>query len=127
MKKYCVITGGSKGIGLAIAGRLAAEGYHLALIARTQQDLENVASSILAQYPDIEVITQSMDVTSKASLSDFAEYIKAKWSHIDVLVNNAGTFTPGGVLTEEDGALEHMFMTNCFSAYYLTRFLLPLI
>lgn len=127
MKKYCVISGGSKGIGLAIAGRLAAEGYHLALIARTQQDLENVASSILAQYPDIEVITQSMDVTSKASLSDFAEYIKAKWSHIDLLVNNAGTFTPGGVLTEEDGALEHMFMTNCFSAYYLTRFLLPLI
>ncbi len=127
MKKYCVITGGSKGIGFAIAERLAAEGYHLALIARTQSDLDNAAASIRNLYPDIEVITQQLDVTSKESMSEFADTLKSKWSHLDVLINNAGTFTPGGVLTEEDGALEHMFMTNCFSAYYLTRYMLPMI
>jgi len=127
MEKYCVITGGSKGIGFAIAERLAALGYHLALVARTQQDLENASASIRGQYPDVEVITQALDVTSKESLSDFAETIAAKWSHVDVLINNAGTFTPGGVLTEEDGSLEHMFMTNCFSAYYLTRYLIALL
>jgi len=127
MKKYCVITGGSKGIGFAIAKKLAAEGFHLALVARTQLDLENASSSIQKLYPEIEVITRQLDVTSKEALSDFADALSDQWSHIDVLVNNAGTFTPGGVLTEEDGALEHMFMTNCFSAYYLTRFLFPLI
>jgi short-subunit dehydrogenase len=127
MKKYCVISGGSKGIGFAIARRLAAEGYHLALIARTKLDLENASTSIRNQYPNVEVITRQLDVTSKDSLSDFADMLASRWSHIDVLVNNAGTFTPGGVLDEEDGALEHMFMTNCFSAYYLTRYLFPLI
>ncbi len=127
MKKYCVISGGSKGIGLAIANRLAGEGYNLALLARTLEDLENAAQSIRKRNPDIEVVIRQIDVTSKESLSKFADFLADKWSHVDVLINNAGTYTPGGVLTEEDGALEHMFMTNCFSAYYLTRFIYPLI
>jgi short-subunit dehydrogenase len=127
MSKYCVITGGSKGIGFAIAEKLAADGYGLALIARTQADLETATAKLLEMHPNIEIFTQALDVTSKESMSDFAETLAERWNHIDVLVNNAGTFTPGGVLTEEDGALEHMFMTNCFSAYYLTRFLFPLI
>ncbi len=127
MKKYCVISGGSKGIGLAIADKLAAEGYDLALIARTKADLDLASRTLSEKYPAVQVITQQLDVTAKEAMSDFAEALKERWSHIDVLVNNAGTFTPGGVLTEEDGALEHMFMTNCFSAYYLTRFLFPLI
>lgn len=127
MKKNCVITGGSKGIGLAIAERMAAEGYNLALVARTQSDLNNASASIRERFPDVEVLTQQLDVTKKESLSEYAAMLAAHWTHIDVLVNNAGTFEPGGVLTEEDGVFEHMMLTNCFSAYYLTRFLFPLI
>ena len=117
MTKTCVITGGSRGIGLAIAHRLANAGYNLALAARNQAVLEQAANQLRAAYPDVEIIVCPVDLRSKEAIKSFAAVVRAKWDHVDVLINNAGTFTPGSVLSEEEGSLEFMMETNAYSAY----------
>lgn len=122
-----IITGATKGIGRAIAETFAKEGADLAICARTTADLEAFKTDFNSKYPNIEVFTQSVDMSDKAAVLQFAEAIKSKWGQIDVLVNNAGLFIPGEVSKEEDGALEKMIETNLYSAYHLTRALLPTI
>lgn len=56
----------------------------------------------------------------------FAEVIRSRWSRVDVLVNNAGVFRPGRVCDEAAGTLEFLIEANLYSAYHLTRALLPL-
>jgi len=120
-----VITGATKGIGWAIAEAFAAEGYDIALCSRTQSDLEQREAALLAVYPDIDVLTQVVDMRQKSEVLAFAERIKKDWGTVDILVNNAGVFLPGEIAKEEDGALEQMIETNLYSAYHFTRALLP--
>ena len=127
MKKTCLITGGSRGIGLAIAHRLANAGYHLALAARNQDVLEKAARQLRSAYPDVEIIVCPVDLRSKDAIRSFAEMVRARWDHVNVLINNAGAFTPGSVLSEEEGSLEFMMETNAYSAYYMSRAVIDLI
>jgi NADP-dependent 3-hydroxy acid dehydrogenase YdfG len=55
----------------------------------------------------------------------FAKSMLEKLKTIDVLINNAGVFIPGDISTEEEGLLETLIETNLYSAYHLTRALLP--
>ncbi len=120
-----IITGATKGIGRAIAEAFANEGADLAICARTAEDLEAFKTDFKSKFPNIEVFTKSVDMSDKAAVLQFATDVKSKWGQIDVLVNNAGVFLPGEVSKEEDGALEKMIETNLYSAYYLTREILP--
>ena len=72
-----------------------------------------------------QVFVKPTDVSKKAEVLDFAEEVKNQFDHIDVVVNNAGVFIPGKITEEEDGALEAMIETNLYSAYHLTRALMP--
>jgi NADP-dependent 3-hydroxy acid dehydrogenase YdfG len=65
-------------------------------------------------------------VGKKSEVLKFADWVRKEAGAVDILVNNAGTFTPGQVKDEGDGLLEKMIETNLYSAYYLTRSLLPL-
>ena len=56
----------------------------------------------------------------------FAGFEKEHWQNVNIIVNNAGVFIPGEIQNEEDGVLEHMIETNLYSAYHLTRAILPL-
>ncbi len=120
-----IITGASRGIGKAIAFKFAAEGFNLALCSRTQSHLDELAKELMALYPGIEVICKATDVSKKEEVQAFAALIQSKWSVVDVLVNNAGIFIPGEIHTEAEGALEQAMATNLYSAYYLTRAVLP--
>ena len=120
-----VITGASKGIGKAIAEKFAANGYSLFLCARTQSELAETAVSIGKKYPDITVEYRTCDVSKKSELKAFADWIYKKTDEVDVLINNAGSFVPGQVHEEEDGTIEYLMETNLYSAYYLSRYLLP--
>jgi len=120
-----IITGATKGIGRAIAEAFAKEGADLAICARTTADLDAFKTDFNTKFPQVEVFTQSVDMSDKAAVLQFAAAIKSKWGQIDVLVNNAGLFIPGEVSKEEDGALEKMIETNLYSAYHLTRAILP--
>ena len=120
-----VITGASKGIGKAIATGFAAEGNHLFLCARNEVDLYNTVAELQVKYPDSTISAKAADVSDKTEVIKFGEWVLDKAGAVDVLINNAGQFLPGSVYNEEDGLLEKMMAVNLYSAYHLTRLLLP--
>lgn len=120
-----VISGGTKGIGRAIANLLADKGFNLAICSRHQDDLDLIQKQLQSSHPKLEFIGFKADVSNKSEVAAFAEQVKSQWDQVHILVNNAGIFLPGEVHKEEDGVLESQIETNLYSAYYLTRALLP--
>lgn len=118
---HTIITGATKGIGLAIAHRFAEAGSDLALSARTEEDLVVLKTALTSKYPDINILIFAGDMGQRADVLAFAEQIKSAWNSVSVLVNNVGWYHPGEILTAEDGLLEKMMNINLFSAYHLTR------
>ena len=116
-----LITGGTKGIGKAIAEKFAKAGFNIAICARTQKDLTAVKKVLKEMNPTIKVLTERVNMQSQKEVEHFAENVLETWGTIDVLVNNAAAFVQGTFLEESDGALEKMMSTNVYGAYYLTR------
>ncbi len=121
-----VISGGTKGLGRAIAEWFAAHGFDLAVCARTHSDLKAMKQHWTQAYPDRTLLTIAADLGQRTDVERFADAIRTQWSRIDVLVNNAGIFRPGRVTEEAEGTLEQLIQINLYSAYYLTRGVLPL-
>jgi len=120
-----VITGATKGIGRAIAQKFAEEGANIAVCARNEEDLKSMADEFKIGFPTINFIYKKTDVSIRTELTDFGEMVLEHFDQIDVLVNNAGVFMPGNIHDEPEGALEKQINTNVYSAYHLTRQLLP--
>lgn len=119
-----IITGATKGIGRAIAEKFAAEGFDLAVCARSEADLNRFKKEFQEKYGVI-VLVRPTDMARKADVIAFADFVKKQWGEIDVLVNNAGVFISGEISSEADGQLESQIETNLYSAYHLTRAMLP--
>lgn len=119
-----VITGGSQGIGKAIAKRFAAAGADLFLIAR-HMDKDMIWQQELVKEHGIKLSTYNADLSVKAEVTAAANAVLQAWDSIDILVNNAGTFLMGHVHNEPEGNLERMIELNLYSAYYMSRYLLP--
>jgi short-subunit dehydrogenase len=122
---YAIITGASRGFGKAIAEIFASNGYNLVITARRPVALYTAMEALQAKFPDINIKAKPADVSQKAEVMALGEWILDNVPTIDVLVNNAGSFVPGSVHNEPDGALEEMMQTNLYSAYHLTRALIP--
>lgn len=119
-----VITGASKGIGKAIAELFAANGYQLSICARGEASLYKTMEELQTRYPSATVKARPADLSSAAGAVDFGNWCLQQGTP-DILVNNAGHFEPGSVHNEPEGVLESQLNTNLFSAYHLTRALLP--
>jgi short-subunit dehydrogenase len=126
MNRKAVITGATKGIGRAIAESLASEGYDIAVCSRSQDDLDLMQKDFTERFPRAKFFSQVADVSKKEEVLKFAQTLENQWGRVDVLVNNAGTYLPGAIHTEGEGQLEKLMETNLYSAYYLTRALVPL-
>ncbi len=120
-----VVTGATKGIGRAIAFELASKQYNLAICSRNLRDLQEMREEILKIYPNLKILTKDTDMRKKEDVNSFSQMILSEFDSIDVLVNNAGVFVAGLTHTEDEGLLELMMETNLYSAYNLTRALLP--
>lgn len=122
-----VITGASKGFGKAIAERFAADGkpHQLFLCARTKNELEATGKELQERFPSAKVHVTVCDVTNRSELTAFADRVKALCGKTDILVNNAGIYLPGNAYGEQNGNLESLMEINVYSAYHLTRLLLP--
>ena len=122
-----VITGASKGLGKAIAEAFAADkqGHIFFLCARTKTELEKTGRELLDTFPGVTVNTRVCDVSNKSDLASFAQWISGLTERVDILVNNAGIYLPGSAYGEDDGALESLMEINMYSAYQLTRLILP--
>ncbi len=119
-----VISGASKGLGKAMAFQFAANGDTLLLCSRGETALYNLVQEIQMQFPKAVVKAMPVDMSIKQEVLDFATWCLQVGTP-QIIINNAGQFIMGNVSTEEDGALEAMMATNVYSAYYLTRALLP--
>ncbi len=125
MNKLIVVTGGSKGIGKAIIERFMASGFDAATCARRATDLKQLEDEIKHKYPRCVLYTRTADLSDAGQVKDFGKYLISLARPVDILVNNAGYFVPGSLALEPEGTLENMMNANLYSAYHLTRSLLP--
>lgn len=104
-RPVCVITGGSRGIGLAAAGRFAAARYNLALCARSAQPLRDAAAALSSEH-DCDVWQRTTDLTAAGAAADFVTQAANHFGRLDVLVNNAARApnVPAAELTTEQVA-----------------------
>lgn len=116
-----IITGASKGLGKAFANIFAHKNNTLLLCARNMEDLENTAQ-VLQHKTTVHY--KQVDVSHKEQVIDFANWCLS-FGTPTIVINNAGVFVPGAIHNEPDGILEQMIDTNLYSAYYLTKQLLP--
>ena len=120
-----IITGASRGIGRAIAEVFAAHGHALYLCSKNEVALYKTMEELLNKYPRSKIKAKARDLSKKEEVEKFGQWLLDNGISIDVLVNNAGNFLPGSVHNEEKGVLEEMIAVNLYSAYHLTRMLLP--
>ena len=125
-----IITGASKGIGKAIATAFAAEGAVLFLCARNEVTLYHTVAELQTSHPTAIIHARPVDMSVKEEAQAFGEWILETVKNtvsgkVDILVNNAGTFSPGSIYNEAEGLLENMMATNLYSAYHITRRLVP--
>ncbi len=120
---YAIVTGGTKGIGRAIVRQIATLGLSIVTCSRNNEDLEAVAEEMSIQ--SIHCLTYNADLSKSEDVDSFGKYVLANCQDIRILVNNAGVFFPGSILTEEEGQLQLMLNTNLLSAYRLTRMIAP--
>jgi 3-oxoacyl-[acyl-carrier protein] reductase len=103
--RLAVVTGGSKGLGKAIAAELLAEGASVAICARHENELAETAAELSeAMGPGQQLLALPCDVTDAAQVTDFVAAAAAALGGLDILVNNAGGARPGrfATLTDED-------------------------
>lgn len=120
-----VITGASRGIGKAVAKIFALHGYDLFLCSRNEEHLWQTVEELKTEFPQIAIEAKALDLGKKEQAVLFGEWVSNNADIVDVLVNNAGSFVPGNISDEPDGALEEMMEVNLYSTYHVTRTLLP--
>lgn len=121
---YIVITGGSKGIGKAFAYELAAKKNNLFLIARSENELNELANELKSQY-GIEVLTLAMDLSTADSAQRIADYIAEKKIAIHTLINNAGYAVWGNFESNNLEEQNRMLWLHIQTLTNLTYLLLP--
>src|SRR4026208_747565 len=119
-----VITGASRGIGKAIAMVFAAKGNQLFLTSRSQKALYDTVAEIGTKYPAATVKAKPFDLSGKDQAKEFGVWC-LEFGIPDIVVNNAGSFEPGNVYNEPEGVLESQMEINLYSAYHLTRTVIP--
>ena len=99
--RRAVVTGGSRGIGLAVARALAAEGADVALVARGAEALERAAAEVAAESGR-RVVAVVTDTSDDASVAAMVERVVAELGGVDILVNAAATPATGAPFTDDD-------------------------
>lgn len=110
MNPLLVVTGGTKGIGRAIADRFIAEGFEAIVCARSVDGVKGPG-----------LLPIAADLSTRSGVNTLLAYIQSVGRPVDVLVNNTGIFLPGEIHQEAEGTFETLMNTNVASAYHLTR------
>jgi 3-oxoacyl-[acyl-carrier protein] reductase len=115
-----IVTAATKGIGRAIAIKLAEQGYDLAICSRNEEELMQLADQL--KYTGVKIFYSQTDCSVKEEVYQFCARIVQHFGPIDVLVNNAGLFLTGSLLDEEDESLESQQRLNVNAAYYFAKY-----
>jgi NAD(P)-dependent dehydrogenase (short-subunit alcohol dehydrogenase family) len=123
--KICLVTGATSGIGKSTATALAALGAKVILIARNKEKAESVIQQMKSEHQDISVQYLMADFSDLQEVRDLALAFKEKFTHLDVLVNNAGAFFNTRQMTPYE--VERTFLINHLAPFLLTNLLLDTI
>ncbi len=124
--KRALITGGSKGIGLAVAKGLAAEGVHLILCSRNPENLETAKREIL-EAAGVEVDIQQTDVSRAADIDNLVQHVTEKYGSLDIFISNAGKGSEEKIRTAADERWQFYWDLHVMAAVRLSRGLMPIL
>ena len=108
-----------------MAEKFAEHGHDLYLCSQNEVSIYQAMEKLATRFPNVKIKAKAFDLSSKDHVNEFGNWILGLRISADVLINNAGQFLPGSVYNEEEGVLEKMIEVNLYSAYRLTRILLP--
>ena len=123
--KSVLITGGTDGLGLALARQLAAEGASVAVCGRDRDRLRAAEASV--QDAGGDVLAVRADVSSADDIEAFVDASVGRWGRIDGVVHNAGRAAAGTIQSIDDAAWEADLQLKLMGAVRLTRLALPLL
>jgi len=117
-KRTAVVTGGARGIGLAIVKRYLAEGARVAIADIDIEAAEQVVADIQADSRDAPVMAVRLDVADAASRQAMIEAVEARFGGIDILVNNAAVFDMAPVLEISEASYDRQFDINVKGTFF---------
>lgn len=120
-----LITGGSRGLGLALAMEYAREGCHVAILARDGRELSRAREAIEKEVPGARVITFNCDVTKEAPLRLAIQAAASAMGSLDILVNNAGAISVGPFASMDNEDFEAQMKLHFFAVVNSCRLALP--
>lgn len=118
MEKLALITGGSSGIGLAIASELAARGYSLLIISNRKAELEEASQNLILKY-NVECFCFEIDLANADSSKQVYEYCLQNKFYPEVIVNNAGTLSVTSLVNYTDAQTRAMLQLHVISTTLL--------
>ncbi|CDX39775.1 Short-chain dehydrogenase/reductase SDR [Mesorhizobium sp. SOD10] len=123
--KRALVTGGSDGIGLAIAEAFAREGAHLLIVGRDAGKLETARRTMARQDRGVAIETLSADLATSAGIDAVGSRVRQSDRPLDILVNNAGVayLVPFETVSAEQ--FQNSFALNVTAAFFVTQRLLP--
>jgi 3-dehydrosphinganine reductase len=125
--KVAIVTGGSSGIGKAIACQLAERGMHVWLLAQRKELLETARAEVITyrKNPEQKIATISLDVSQLNEVHSAVQQIQAVTGPVDLLINSAGVTHPGYVEKLDINIFTWMMEVNYFGTVYVTKEVLP--
>jgi 3-oxoacyl-[acyl-carrier protein] reductase len=124
--KVAVVTGGSRGLGLAAAKALAAEGAHVVICARGEEQLQKAVNEILDQATSsARAITVTADVSTDAGVKSVVDFAVKSFGRLDVVINNVGLGKGGDLESTSDGEWQEAFDQTLFPAIRMSRVAVP--
>jgi NAD(P)-dependent dehydrogenase (short-subunit alcohol dehydrogenase family) len=123
--RAALITGGSSGIGLAIARALGAEGYGITVSARRPDKLEESVAELMSEGLDVNSVPANM--TKEEDVVGLAAAHRERFGRMDVLVNNAGLGIGGPIEEHETKWLDMQLGVNLRGVYLMTRECIPML
>jgi NAD(P)-dependent dehydrogenase (short-subunit alcohol dehydrogenase family) len=123
--RAALITGGSSGIGLAVARALGQDGYGVTVSARKPDKLQSAVESLEAEGLDVEAVPANM--AEEDDIKALAESHRERYGRLDVLMNNAGVGIGGAIAEAETKKLDMQLDVNLRAVYLMTRECIPML
>jgi NAD(P)-dependent dehydrogenase (short-subunit alcohol dehydrogenase family) len=124
-ERAALITGGSSGIGLAVARALGQDGYGVTVSARRPEKLEEAAESLRGEGLEVESVPANM--AEEDDIKALAERHRKRFGRLDVLMNNAGVGIGGAIADAETKKLDMQLDVNLRGVYLMTRECIPML